>query len=907
MTGALPTVVRFEVFGTVQGVGYRPFVHRLATGLGLDGWAANTGGHVEGVVAGDTSAVEDFLVSLRTDAPALARVRRVRRTAAETVERGQLARPGTGFTVRGSSVGHPGSAGPREIPPDVATCEACLRELLDPRDRRHRYPFISCTDCGPRATVVEDMPYDRVRTTMRRFPLCPRCAAEYADPADRRFHAESLACPDCGPQLAWHAPHPQRALGPDRGTYPERDPEPLRDVRSERGILAEGDLLSSRDASTGHAPGPGCVPVPERAADPGRAAGQGHVPGPERAAVPEHAPSPGLAPTPKHVPSPDPERATGPAHPPGPERTPRPAHLSSGPRDAQRLSSRTVLRGESALRAAVEAVRGGGIVAVKGLGGYQLVCDATDAVAVAALRERKQRPVKPFAVMVADIAAARELARVPATGRAALESPVRPVVLLPARRTAVAAGVHPGTRRIGLFLPTTGLHHLLLRALAGPLVVTSGNLAGGPIVVDDEEARRVLGSVADGFLVHDRPIRARYDDSVVQLSGRRPSTLRRARGLAPVAVPLPVAARTAVVAAGAQLKHTFALATGNCAQLSPQGGDLADAATLDAFARSYAHLSRLTGFVPAAVAHDLHPGYLSTQWAHAQRLPRVPVQHHHAHLAACAAEHGLRGPFTGVAYDGLGLGDDGTLWGGEILVGDLTGCRRAGRFATAPLPGGEAAVRHPWRMALGYLFAPEVLGAPRPYSWLVRSFTARFDPREVAVVRTLAERGLNSPRASSAGRLFDAVASLLGLADTVGYEGEAAAALENASDGARAEPLAHRLVRERGLWVYDPAPTLTDLLERQHAGEAVPRLAAAFHLAVAGATADMVARVVAAGAPRTVCLAGGCFANRRLLAETRRLLRAQGLRVLVARSVPVGDGGISYGQAAVAAARLAKE
>ncbi|CAM5481528.1 carbamoyltransferase HypF [Streptomyces spiroverticillatus] len=770
--GAAPyTAVRFEVFGIVQGVGYRPFVHRLASALGLDGWAANAGGHVEGVVAGQARAVRQFTARLRTQAPPLARVHRVRVTEGGD----QLPSPESGFTVRNSRPGDPGTRRPREIPPDAALCDACLRELLDPGDRRHRYPFLACADCGPRASVVEDLPYDRVRTTMRRFPLCPDCAAEYRDPGDRRFHAESLACPACGPRLCWQDPGTGREFS-----------------------------------------------------------------------------------------------------------------------------------GEAALRAAVKAVDGVQIVAVKGLGGYQLVCDATDGTAVALLRQRKHRPTKPFAVMVQDIDAARELACVSRTERAALESAVRPVVLLNARASEVAEATHPGTGRIGLFLPTTGLHHLLLREAAGPLVVTSGNLAGGPIVTDDAEARRVLGPVADGFLLHDRPIRARYDDSVVQATGRVLRTVRRARGLAPASLPLPVPARTPVVAAGAQLKHTFALAAGRNAQLSPQGGDLADADTLDAFTRAYADLTRLTGITPAAVAHDLHPGYLSTQWAHTLSLPRVPVQHHHAHLAACAAEHGLRGPFTGVAYDGLGLGDDGTLWGGEILVADLTGYRRVGRFATAPLPGGEAAVRHPSRMALGYLCALEPLGAPRPYAWLTRPFTDRLDPRETAVVRRLAESGLNSPRASSAGRLFDAVASLLGLADTVGYEGEAAVALENAAGSLRTVPLAHRLVRASGLWVYDPAPTLTDLLKRQRAGEGVPELAAAFHLAVAGATADLVARAVADGAPRTVCLAGGCFLNRRLLTEVRRRLRAQGLRVLVAEAVPVGDGGISYGQAAVAAARLAR-
>ncbi|MER6283161.1 carbamoyltransferase HypF [Streptomyces sviceus] len=759
------TTRRFEVYGTVQGVGFRPFVYRTAADLGLTGWVANVNGHVEGEVAGPPGVVERFAARLRSDAPALARVRRVR------LSEGTPLSYGRGFQVRRSA---PASADPasREVPADAAICAACVGELRDPGDRRHRYPFINCTDCGPRATIIEDLPYDRIRTTMRAFPLCVDCAAEYSDPADRRFHAEPVACPVCGPRLAWED-----------------------------------------------------------------------------------------------------------------------------------------LRGEEALRAAVRTITEGGIVALKGLGGYQLVCDATDPRAVAELRRRKHRPAKPFAVMVEGPLAASRLAMISATEERALTSPERPVVLLSRRRRRgtppLAPEVHPGLARVGLFLPTTGLHHLLLDESARPLVVTSGNLSDEPVATDDTEAHRVLAGVADGFLTHDRVIRARYDDSVVQFAGRTRITVRRARGLAPA--PLPLAAREPVAGVGAQLKHTFTLAADGRAVLGPHTGDLSDLAAHEAFQASYDHLRRLTGIEPRVLAHDLHPGYLSTQWARAQSLPRVAVQHHHAHVAACAAEHGVRGPFLGIAYDGLGLGDDGTLWGGELLVADLTGYRRVGRFATAPLPGGEAAVRHPSRTALGHLLGGEALGSPRPYPWLTRHFTDRLDPREVAVVTAMVAGNVNSPRASSAGRLFDAVASLLGLADRVSYEGEAAVLLEAAAGGTHAVPLAHRVVRADGLWVYDPAPTLADLLERQLGGEPVARLAAAFHLTLAIVTADLVARAVAEGAPRTVCLGGGCFVNRRLLTEVRRRLRAQGVRVLVGGQVPVGDGGISYGQAAVAGARLAGE
>jgi hydrogenase maturation protein HypF len=758
------TVRRFRVEGIVQGVGFRPFVYRTAATLGLDGWVANVNGHVEGEVAGPQHVIDEFAVRLRADAPALARVRSVRLTG-ETAPSAY----GPGFQVRHSAPAGADTA-PREIPPDAAICETCMAELRDPRDRRHRYPFINCTDCGPRATIIEDLPYDRIRTTMLRFPLCPRCAAEYADPADRRFHAEPVACPVCGPQLAWDD-----------------------------------------------------------------------------------------------------------------------------------------LRGEEALQAAVKTVAAGGIVALKGIGGYQLVCDAGDPAAVSELRRRKHRPAKPFAVMVRDLPAAARLARIGAAAERALTSLERPVVLLARRRLngadPLAPEIHPGLRTVGLFLPTTGLHHLLLDDLARPLVVTSGNRTDEPIAVDDVEARRVLAGVADGFLTHDRPVRSRYDDSVVQFTGRTRITVRRARGLAPA--PLPLAVGAPVAGAGAQLKHTFTLAADGRAHLGPHLGDLADATTHDAFLASYAHLKRLTGIEPSALAHDLHPGYLSTQWAQAQPLRRIPVQHHHAHVAACAAEHGVHGPFLGVAYDGMGLGDDGTLWGGEILVADLTGYRRVGRFATAPLPGGDAAVRHPSRTALGRLFGGETLGSPHPYPWLTRQFTDRLDPTEVAAVRAMVTRDVNCPRASSAGRLFDAVAALLGLCDRAGYEGEAAVLLEAAAGAEHATPLGQRVVRARGLWVYDSTPTLADLLRRRLDGEPVSRLAAAFHLTLGIVTAELVARAVADGAPRTVCLGGGCFVNRRLLLEVKRRLHAQGLRVLVGGQVPVGDGGISYGQAAVAAARLA--
>jgi hydrogenase maturation protein HypF len=770
-----------EVRGTVQGVGFRPFVYRLARGLGLDGSVRNAGGHVVVEAAGPVAAVAELARRLRAEAPPPARVTAV---AVSDVDGDGPVR-GSGFRVAGSAAAGGDLTGDlsADLPPDLATCEACRQELFDRADRRYRYPFVNCTGCGPRATIVDDLPYDRRRTAMRRFPLCPACAAEYADPADRRFHAEPVACPDCGPRLSW----------------------------SDGGSGAE-------------------------------------------------------------------------------------------------------LYGEAALRAAVGMIRTGGIVAVKGLGGYQLVCDGTAPAAVAALRERKRRPAKPFAVMVADLAAARALAQVGAAEAAVLAGAARPVMLLRARtdgRPALASGVHPGTGDVGLFLPTTPLHHLLLADLARPLVVTSGNRSDEPIATDDGDARRRLGGVADGFLCHDRPIRSRYDDSVVRVVGGRTRLVRRARGYAPapLRLPVPVPAGQALLAAGPQLKHTFAVAAGDRALVGPHTGDLSDADTFEAFTATLAQLTRLYRIEPSVVAHDLHPGYLSTRFAERWAAGRrVPVQHHHAHVASCAAENGMTGRFLGVAYDGLGLGDDGTLWGGEVLVADLAGYRRVGRFGRAPLPGGEAAVRRPARMALGYLYGAE--GA-RFDPELVAGFTGRFDPREVAVVRRMVQRGLNSPRASSAGRLFDAVASLLGLRDDATYEGEAAVALEAAAwtelrggAGSAAGELPWRLTTVDGVTVYDPVPTLAAVLAGVAAGRPVGWLAAAFHRAVAAVTVALCEQARQLSGLSTVCLSGGVFQNTLLTELVESGLSRGGFAVHLNERVPCNDGGISYGQAAVAACRL---
>jgi hydrogenase maturation protein HypF len=835
VTGEGPRVARLiEVTGIVQAVGFRPFVYRLAQDLALDGRVRNAAGRVEIEVAGPAGALDRFADRLRAEAPPRARVERVLvRDLADDLVPGA----GSGFTIVESTGSETAE---RLFPPDIATCDDCLRELWEPADRRYRYPFTNCTNCGPRATIIEDLPYDRARTSMSEFPLCADCEREYRDPGNRRFHAEPVACPVCGPRLAY--------------------------------------------------------------------------------------------------------RPTGAAEP--------------------------TAHGEDALAAAVADLAAGRIVAVKGLGGYHLATDATDDAAVERLRDRKHRWAKPFAVMVRDLAAARAAADPGAGEEALLASPARPIVLV-RRRTgapsegraapAVTAGTDrgglgrpvPGDRRsgslaeavtrsdlrVGLFLPYTPLHHLLLAAIGRPIVLTSGNLSDEPLATDDDEAVERLSSIADAFLQHDRRIRARYDDSVTRVVAGRESILRRGRGYAPDTIDLPHRVDEPLLAAGAELKHTFTLARGTRGYVAPHTGDLEDLMTFRAFEGNLAHLEQLLALEPRRVVHDLHPAYLSTQFAvgHFPPEARLGVQHHHAHIASCAAEHGITGPVIGVAYDGLGLGDDGTLWGGEILVADLAGYRRFARFATAPMPGGSMAVHKPYRMALGYLLGPEqddgVMRVPSiDLPDLAAAFLSRLDPREVQVVRTQVARRLNAPLASSAGRLYDAASSLLGIRDVVEYEAQAAIELEAAAarsgdaagtiaeDGAMEpgsrsaagdalaappEALPYRLVTRSGMLVYDPVPTLGALLGGLDAGAAPGRLAARFQETIAIVTLELCAAARRATGIRTVCLSGGVMQNQWLATALLDRLGGDGFEAFINRRVPVNDGGVSYGQAAIAAARMA--
>jgi hydrogenase maturation protein HypF len=757
-----------RVEGIVQGVGFRPFVYSLATRLGLGGLVGND---VDGVfieVEGAPAAVERFLALLRRDAPPLARIDRVMTSA--------LAPHGSGpFTIVASEPG-----GPRRalVSADSATCPDCLRELADPGDRRFGYPFINCTNCGPRFTIVRDVPYDRPLTTMAGFAMCAACAAEYHDPANRRFHAQPTCCPACGPALV--------LLGPGGG--------PL-----------DGE------------------PVP----------------------------------------------------------------------------------------AAAALLAGGQVLAVKGLGGYHLATQADSEKAAAALRERKHREDKPFAVMAADLAAARRLCEVDEAAAALLESPRRPIVLLPRRPGApVAAAVAPGNRQLGIMLPYTPLHHLLLRAVAGPIVLTSGNVSDEPIAYEDGDALARLSGIADAFLTSDRPIHIRTDDSVVREFRGRAMLLRRSRGYVPEPVTVRHRFPRPVLACGAELKNTFCLAKGDRAFLSHHIGDLENTETLRSFTEGIEHFRRLFDIDPQVVAYDLHPEYLSTKYAlDLDGVDLEGVQHHHAHIASCLADNGEDGPVIGVAFDGTGYGTDGTIWGGEFLVADLTGFRRAGHLAPVPMPGGAAAIRQPWRMAAAYLDAAYPGaggsgagglghgGAPEGLD------VARRNADRWAGVLALARKRVSAPLTSSAGRLFDAVSALLGVRDTINYEGQAAVELEQLADPG--EPGGYRaaVVAGDGPFRVAGADLVRQAAEDLAAGTGPEVIAARFHRGVAGLIEEGCVLARERDGPDTVALSGGVFQNLTLLRQAVTRLEARGFRVLVHSRVPCNDGGISLGQAVVAGAR----
>jgi hydrogenase maturation protein HypF len=763
VTERIRKAVRVE--GIVQGVGFRPFVYGLATGLSLGGLVGNDPDGVFAEVEGTETAVGHFLERLVPEAPPLARVDRVQTW---TLPLANSAR----FTIVPSLAGDPDAGRRALVSPDTAPCADCLRELADPADRRFGYPFINCTNCGPRFTIVRDVPYDRARTTMSPFTMCAACAAEYRDPANRRFHAEPTCCADCGPALA--------LTGPDGVTY-------------------AGDSVAG----------------------------------------------------------------------------------------------------------AAARLRDGQILAIKGLGGYHLAVDATSEKGAATLRQRKHREDKPFAVMVPDVATARVLCEVSDAAAESLASARRPIVLLPRRRDEkggpgelVAEAVAPGNRQLGVMLPYTPLHHLLLRAVGRPIVLTSGNISDEPIAYRDDDAYERLSPIADAFLAHDRAIHIRTDDSVVRTSIKNEIVLRRSRGYVPEPVRVRARFRRPVLAVGAELKNTFCLAQDDQVIISQHIGDLENAETLRSFTEGVEHLGRLFGIEPAVVAHDLHPEYLSTKYAlELDGVDLVGVQHHHAHIASCLADNGetdLNGPVIGVAFDGTGYGLDGTLWGGEFLVAGLAGFERAGHLTPVPLPGGAAAIRQPWRMAAAYLAGA---GAEPEGTEVYRRHEGQW-----AAVLSLARAGVNAPLTSSAGRLFDAVSALVGVRDTINYEGQAAVELEQLADPLERDSY-HAGLSGQAPFQVAGADLVRAAADDLVAGVAAGVIAARFHHGVAALIEDACAAIRDQRGLDTVALSGGVFQNLLLLTETVARLEARGFRVLTHAQVPCNDGGISLGQAVVAAAR----
>lgn len=748
--------VRLDITGVVQGVGFRPALTRIATRHGVSGFVFNAAGSVHCELQGSDDAVHAVIADLRRDGPPMARIDGLRVTpvAPRHFERG--------FSILASQGGDHART---LVSPDIATCSDCLRELRDPANRRHGHPFITCTNCGPRYTVITDLPYDRPATTMADFPMCAACAAEYSDPTDRRFHAQTVACHDCGPVLTWS--------GPGNRTSP--------------------------------------------------------------------------------------------------------------------------------VTAAAQALRAGSIVAVKGIGGYHLACRADDAAAVAELRRRKSRPDKPFAVMVADLAAARALAEVSDAAAAALTDPAAPIVLVPKRADAIAESVAPRLRDIGLMVAYSPVHHLLFATLGDvPLVMTSANAGGSPIVYRDQDLCWIDG-LADGVLGHDRPIHVSCEDSVVTVIDGAVVPIRRSRGYAPlpVAADRPIAGPV-VLATGGDLKTTFCLmgADGQ-AHMSSHLGDMGDPRTQVCFEGALKHLEHMTDRRPTAIACDLHPRYATTAWARRQGIRTVPVQHHHAHAVALLAEHGRLGtPAVVVAYDGTGYGTDGTVWGGEVLaIADPARFTRVGHVAEFALPGGDGAVLQPARIALDLARRAgldwEDLPAP----------LAAVGPAGRHVLAQQLPRGVGCVPTTSMGRLFDAVASLLGVCQHVSYEGQAAIELEQIARGAPGAPLEF-VVRDG---VLDPLPLIHGLVDGMRANIPTASLAAGFHAAVVRATVDAAEGCARTAGITTIGLTGGVFVNRLLLDGVARGLAHRGFDVLTHRILPCNDGGLALGQAVIAAARLYDE
>ncbi|HIJ95427.1 MAG TPA: carbamoyltransferase HypF [Desulfuromonadales bacterium] len=766
----------YKITGIVQGVGFRPFIYRLAHELELSGWVRNSPAGVEIEIQGADQALATFERALSSEAPPLAAISSI---SAEEIP---LRNENT-FVILSSSNG----IADARIAPDYALCKDCLRELLDPDNRRFHYPFITCTNCGPRYSIITGVPYDRPNTTMVDFPLCPDCLHEYHDPLDRRFHAQPIACHTCGPQI--------------------------------RLTNSSGDLLSEK---------------------------------------------------------------------------------------------------EDALTQSIQLLIDGAILAIKGVGGFHLAVDAGNHDAVQRLRERKQRDEKPFAIMVADLETARALLQLNAMEERLLSSSEAPIVI--ARKqpgTALSPLIAPNNGWLGIMLPYTPLHHLLFHASPltphhsfEALVMTSGNISDEPVAYDDEDAQQRLTGIADYFLLHDRAIHIRSDDSVMRVFQGQPLFYRRARGYAPRTVSLPFSVPP-LLATGAELKSAVCLATGNHAFLSQHIGDLQNQSTLDSFSHTITHLSEILAIKPELVACDLHPDYLSSRFAEDSALPLVKVQHHHAHLAACMAENGLEGDVIGIIFDGTGYGDDGTIWGGEFLTGSYGSYRRAAHFCPVPMPGGDAAVREPWRMAMAYLY--QALGEA--------AFTndhpvATVLPEtERALFAQMLRRGINSPLTSSCGRLFDAVAALLNLRHFVSYDGQAAIELEALAEDVQSHPVSlyhgrvysYAILCDNGMPLkIDFSAMFPDILTDMAADVPNSEIACRFHQTIATAASDICLQIATSSGVDRVIFSGGVFQNRLLSEMLYTALTKQGLNVFTHRLTPPNDGCIALGQAAVAGWKTGK-
>ncbi len=772
-------LARISVRGIVQGVGFRPFVYRLAVKHNLKGYVYNTSEDVKIEMEGELEAIKQFQLELGIEAPPLARIEGIAITHHPPIGY-------KNFEIR-HSIAEEGKY--QLISPDIATCQACLSELLNPSDRRYRYPFTNCTNCGPRFTIIEDIPYDRPKTTMRGFQMCPQCQAEYENPLDRRFHAQPNACPKCGPKV---------------------------------------ELVDNQ-----------------------------------------------------------------------------------GKRVA----------GSDALASASQLLKRGKIVAVKGLGGFLLACDASNEAAVKTLRERKRRPSKPFAIMVNNVNEIKKHCYVSPEEEELLTCPQSPIVLMKWKAgSSVSREVAPNLEYLGVMLPYTPLHHILLKDTELPLVMTSGNLSEEPIAKDNNEALKRLSGIADYFLIHNRDIYSRYDDSVAIVERGTSQLVRRARSYAPYPIHLTFKCRQ-VLACGAEMKNTFCLTRDNYAFLSQHIGDMENMETLEHFDNTISLYKKLFRIEPEIIAYDLHPDYLSTKYAQelskSSNIKLIPVQHHHAHIASCMADNKLEVSVIGVAFDGTGMGSDGHIWGGEFLVADYYSFDRVGHLEYLPLPGGDAAIKRPYRTAVGYvlsLLGKDTLkaiiasGAKHPPV----AFIGEVSEIEIGIIKRQIESGLNSPLTSSMGRLFDAVSALVNIRGEIDYEGQAAVELEMAayachceehSDEAISndkESYPYRIIADEGMRIVQLRDLLSAIIEDLEQGISSRKISVRFHNAIARMTDEMCRLIADETGINQVVLSGGVFQNRLLLRKTIKLLENSDFQVFTHRQVPCNDGGISLGQAVVA-------